>query len=207
MIYDIEKFEKNADAYDKICERWSQIRDKSPINLCVVRFAELLEKNCRVLDVGCGTGCPIDVFLTEQGFSVVGIDASPKMIEKARALGLKNAQFLTADAAEFFSEEKFGGVVAFDSLWHLSQSRQEEVYKRIAAMLVGGGYFLFTHGKAAGSVEGEMFGEKFFYSALDASYVKEILESCGMKILYATEDYREETTGHRELLVVARKIV
>ncbi|MGN0782303.1 MAG: class I SAM-dependent methyltransferase [Christensenellales bacterium] len=203
----MNNLEKNAAAYDKICERWSRIRDKSPINLCVVRFAELLEKNCRVLDVGCGTGCPIDVFLTEQGFSVVGIDVSPKMIEKARALGLKNAHFLTADAAQYFSEEKFGGVVAFDSLWHLPQSRQEEVYRRIAAMLVCGGYFLFTHGKTAGSAEGEMFGEKFFYNALDASFVKEILEGCGMKILSMTEDYREETTGHRELLVVAKKII
>lgn len=142
----MNNLEKNAAAYDKICERWSRIRDKSPINLCVVRFAELLEKNCRVLDVGCGTGCPIDVFLTEQGFSVVGIDVSPKMIEKARALGLKNAHFLTADAAQYFRKKNSAvsslstpcGLAAEQTGGGLSAHCGDACRRR---------YFLFTHGK------------------------------------------------------------
>ena len=60
---------------------------------------------------------------------------------------------------------------------------------------------MFTHGKREGETSGEMFGEKFFYCAHDMS----ALRRNGMEIVALTEDYREETTGHRELLVVARK--
>lgn len=143
--------------------------------------------------------------MSGQGFSVTGIDVSARMLEKARKLNLKNARFLLADAAEYFSDEQFGGVIAFDSLWHLSRNKQLEAYFRIGAMLKRGGYFLFTHGKREGETSGEMFGEKFFYCAHDMSAVTDVLRRNGMEIVALTEDYREETTGHRELLVVARK--
>src|SRR5260221_11337299 len=41
----------------------------------------------RVLDVGCGDG-PLTKKLVELGCEVVGVDASPAMIEAAKALGL-----------------------------------------------------------------------------------------------------------------------
>lgn len=201
----VADFEKNAAAYDAICDSWAETRNKSPINRCVVQFAALLEKGCHVLDIGCGTGFPIDAYLSGQGFSVTGIDVSARMLEKARKLNLKNARFLLADAAEYFPDEQFGGVIAFDSLWHLSRYKQLEAYFRIGAMLKRGGYFLFTHGKREGETSGEMFGEKFFYCAHDMSAVTDVLRRNGMEIVALTEDYREETTGHRELLVVARK--
>lgn len=66
----VADFEKNAAAYDAICDSWAETRNKSPINRCVVQFAALLEKGCHVLDIGCGTGFPIDAYLSGQGFSV-----------------------------------------------------------------------------------------------------------------------------------------
>lgn len=161
----VADFEKNAAAYDAICDSWAETRNKSPINRCVVQFAALLEKGCHVLDIGCGTGFPIDAYLSGQGFSVTGIDVSARMLEKARKLNLKNARFLLADAAEYFSDEQFGGVIAFDSLWHLSRNKQLEAYSHIGAMLKRGGYFLFTHGKREGETSGEMFGENFLLRA------------------------------------------
>ena len=89
----VADFEKNAAAYDAICDSWAETRNKSPINRCVVQFAALLEKGCHVLDIGCGTGFPIDAYLSGQGFSVTGIDVSARMLEKARKLNLKNARF------------------------------------------------------------------------------------------------------------------
>ena len=40
----VADFEKNAAAYDAICDSWAETRNKSPINRCVVQFAALLEK-------------------------------------------------------------------------------------------------------------------------------------------------------------------
>ena len=41
----------------------------------------------RILDVGCGDG-PLTKKLVELGCEVVGVDASPAMIEAAKAMGL-----------------------------------------------------------------------------------------------------------------------
>lgn len=46
------------------------------INQCIVDFANNLSPNSRVLDIGCGTGYPIALYLSKQGFQVTGIDIS-----------------------------------------------------------------------------------------------------------------------------------
>lgn len=56
----------------------------------------------RILDVGCGDG-PLTKKLVDVGCEVVGIDASPAMIEAAKALGL-NAYVMDGQALNFNSE-------------------------------------------------------------------------------------------------------
>ena len=76
----------------------------------------------------------------------------------------------------------------------------------MASLIKKGGYFIFTHGKKDGEIYGEMMGQTFYYSALDAEEVKKILISEGFEIISFTENYKERTTGDRELLVEARKL-
>ena len=67
----------------------------------------------RVLDLGCGTGEHAR-FLVEQGFEVVGVDASASMIEQALAEPLPAAlSFVHGDAAELeqITDGDFGGAV------------------------------------------------------------------------------------------------
>lgn len=160
----VADFEKNAAAYDAICDSWAETRNKSPINRCVVQFAALLEKGCHVLDIGCGTGFPIDAYLSGQGFSVTGIDVSARMLEKARKLNLKNARFLLADAAEYFSDEQFGGVIAFDSLWHLSEISSLKRIFILAPCLKGADIFCLPTEKERGRRR-ERCSEKNFFTA------------------------------------------
>ncbi len=49
-----------------------------------------------VLDAGCGTG-PLSAWLAAQGARVTGLDASPRMIARARDRGLTGATFAVAD--------------------------------------------------------------------------------------------------------------
>ena len=75
----------------------------------------------------------------------------------------------------------------------------------IASVLEQGGKFIFTHGRTDGEVTGTMYGEKFYNSALDGEKVRRLLTENGFEILSFTEDYKEETTGNRDLLVIAEK--
>ena len=192
--------------YDEICPQWDEYRKKTSVNKCIADFSRRLKPNSSILDVGCGTGYPIDFFLSERGFRITGIDSSAKMIEKAASLKLKNTEYHVADLFGFRTEEKFDAIIAFDCLWHICHDNQKYIYGTIASLIKKGGYFIFTHGKKDGEIYGEMMGQTFYYSALDAEEVKKILISEGFEIISFTENYIERTTGDRELLVEARKL-
>lgn len=55
-------------------------------------------KGQRVLDVACGEGLLASI-LTDDGASVVGVDAAPDLIEAARARRINRAAFVVADAS------------------------------------------------------------------------------------------------------------
>jgi len=97
----------------------------------------------RVLDVCCGTGY-LAGLLTERGYKVTGIDASPAMIEHARA-NVPAAEFQVCDATAFHLRGHFAAAVCtFDSLNHiLSAEGLEAALRNTAAALKPGAPFVF----------------------------------------------------------------
>jgi 2-polyprenyl-3-methyl-5-hydroxy-6-metoxy-1,4-benzoquinol methylase len=97
----------------------------------------------RILDVGCGSGWTT-TFLAESGYSPVGIDLAPAMIEMAqrrtRRVGVE-ARFHVADMETFSLGERFDAMLVFDALHHTL--RQEATVERVAEHLVPGGWVLF----------------------------------------------------------------
>ena len=197
---------KVAAAYDAACNDWNALRKNCVINTCIAQFESLLDRGCRVLDIGCGTGFPVAKYFSDGGFRVTGMDVSEKMIEKANAQRLENAEFFVCDFMKFDASCKYGAAIAFDSLWHIPFVAQEKIYQKVSKLLECGGYFLFTHGRRESEMWGEMFGEKFYYSALGGEKLRRLLIDGGFDIIRYEEDYKEKTTGSRELLVVAKKI-
>jgi len=84
-----------------------------------------LSPNSRVLEIGCGTG-RFMYELLHKGFEVVGLDASPHMLEesKARNSQFVNAKFVLAEGADIkFPAEAFDFVY---SIRVLNQVESEE---------------------------------------------------------------------------------
>ncbi len=80
-------------------------RDFLPIEKQVLEFAR-----GRVLDIGCGAGRHA-LYLQRRGLEVVGIDSSPRMVELARARGVKDARVTNACGRLPFDDGEFDTVI------------------------------------------------------------------------------------------------
>jgi len=102
-----------------------------------------LPDRARILDVCCGSGY-LAGLLAGRGYRVTGFDASPAMIDLARAHA-PQARFEVADATSFRTRAKFDAAVCtFDSLNHiLDPVDLTAAFRRIAAALKPGALFAF----------------------------------------------------------------
>ncbi len=100
-----------------------------------------------VLDLGCGTG-NITLELAERGYDMIGLDASPEMLEiameKARERE-KEILFLHQDMTEFELYGTVGAMVcALDGVNYLTEEGQlERMLKLLHYYLDPGGIFIF----------------------------------------------------------------
>ena len=108
----------------------------------------------KVLDVGCGTGRVVSLAATLVGDEgrVVGIDASPKMIELARERVRKEgtkAEFRTAVMEELsFAESSFDVVLSSQALHHVPRDAKVRAVREMLRVLRPGGRLLILdHGK------------------------------------------------------------
>ena len=70
--------------YDEIGERYANDRGHWPSNRYLGRFSRNLPRTAKILDLGCGTGVPIDRYLIGKGHEVVGLDISDRQLALAR---------------------------------------------------------------------------------------------------------------------------
>ncbi|MEN2402474.1 class I SAM-dependent methyltransferase [Flavobacterium sp. MC2016-06] len=194
----------NKDSYNKIIENWIKARNNAIVNKPILDFAARIKPEGNILDIGCGTGLPIAKYFSMNNFSITGIDASSKMIETAKSNKIENAEFLICDFFDFNSDQKFNGIIAWDSLFHFPKQRQIEIYRKVYDLLLPGGYFLFTHGKEEGEHVDKMFGESFYYSCLSRDFVLNLMTEIGFEIEYSIENFVEEN-DQRDWVVLARK--
>ncbi|MCL1928594.1 MAG: class I SAM-dependent methyltransferase [Treponema sp.] len=194
----------NETSYNNIAEKWAEVQSKSSPSKLVTDFSSKIKPNGKILDIGCGTGYPNTKYLSDNGFSITGIDISENMLKKAIEQKIKNANFYLSDFYKYKPAEKYDGIIAFDSFFHFSKRRQKEIYKKVSDWINTGGYLLFTHGNEDSEIEGNMFGEVFYYSALNTKEVHKLLLKSGFKIELSIEKYKEENI-ERDLVILAKK--
>ena len=113
---------------------------------------KLLKRSCipvrTVLDLACGTG-ELTAILTERGYEMIGVDASPDMLSQAR----QKAEDLTGEPPVFLNQsmpelDLYGTVDAavccLDSLNYLTSPRDvQKTLERLHLFISPGGLLVF----------------------------------------------------------------
>ena len=116
--------------------------------LCALLCAARVQPGHTILDLACGTGT-YTCALLQQGYDVIGVDASPDMLhialEKAQALGLPVPLLLCQRLEDL---DLYGtaqaAVCLTDSLNHLARpARVRRFFRRLALFLEPGAPFIF----------------------------------------------------------------
>ena len=135
-----------------------------------------------VLDLGCGAGQPVARWLVERGFRVTGIRPSPSLITICRER-FPEAAWQVADMRQMALGERFDGLIAWHSLFHLTPDDQRPLFPRLAAHAGPGAILMFTSGWGEGVRIGEWQGEPLYHASLDPDEYRRLLADNGFELL------------------------
>jgi 2-polyprenyl-3-methyl-5-hydroxy-6-metoxy-1,4-benzoquinol methylase len=140
-------------------ETWRHVYDEHLVDGFLGPVPDLVDRlraGARVLDLGCGTGHAVNVMARAFPRSTFeGIDIATAAIADAEAeraaMGLPNAAFTVADAADLAPERPYDVITAFDAIH--DQAAPDEVLRRVRAALAPDGVFVMVDAKFATRLE------------------------------------------------------
>ncbi|MDO3666716.1 class I SAM-dependent methyltransferase [Acinetobacter higginsii] len=181
--------------YQQHAREWIELRGKVlSEKVWLNRFLTLLPSSASILDLGCGSAQPIAAYFIAQGHQVTGMDASEYMIEMARQ-SFPEQVWVQQDFREYFTEQKFQGILAWDSFFHLTHDDQRNMFKRFAEYAQSGTALMFSSGPTQGEAIGSLCGEPLYHASLSAEEYQTLLQDNGFKLIkMIAEDV--ECTGH-----------
>ena len=168
-------YERHAAAFDR--QRGRQLFERGWLN----RFAALIPPGGTVLDLGCGMGEPVAKHLVEAGFRVTGVDSSPSLIAFCRAR-FPEQEWQVADMRGLALGRRFGGILAWDSFFHLDHEDQRRMFRVFRDHAVAGAALMFTSGPSHGVALGSFEGETLFHASLDPDEYRALLAANGFSV-------------------------
>ncbi|MCA0199850.1 MAG: class I SAM-dependent methyltransferase [Proteobacteria bacterium] len=175
-------YQRHAAAWDK--ERGRTLCERPWLD----RFRAALPSDRSVLDLGCGAGEPLARYLIEQGDRVTGVDSSPALIDIARRR-FPNERWMTDDMRTVSFSERFGGILAWDSFFHLTPDDQRAMFPVFAAYAAPGAALMFTSGPKFGEAIGNYQGDALYHASLDAAEYRARLAEHGFRVMaHVVED-------------------
>jgi SAM-dependent methyltransferase len=167
------------------------------------RLCAFVPEGGRILDLGCGAGEPVARYLIEQGYEVTGVDFAEPILDIARRR-FPNQRWVHADMRALDLDDRFDGIVGWDSFFHLTMDEQRSLIPRLVQHLKPGGGLLLTVGPSAGEVTGTVEGETVYHASLSRDEYEALFNAAGLALAaYAAED--PDCDYHTILIASARR--
>lgn len=152
------------------------------------RFRTVMPQGAAVLDLGCGSGEPVARFLIDAGHRVTGVDSSTTLISLCRSR-FPAQNWLVADMRDLCLGDRFGGIIAWNSFFHLTPDDQRAMWTVFRNHAAPGAALMFTSGPRAGEAIGEYQGEALYHSSLDPADYEVLANAHGFDVVsYVPED-------------------
>lgn len=188
--------------YNQIAEIYHQNREEIDHIKYLTEFTKFIMPGSTILDLGCGSGKPIDRFLADKGYSIIGVDISERLIQLAQSF-VPSGRYHVADMMDLqpgaFSVE---GVISYHSIFHLPRAHHAEMINKIFSFLKPGGYMLITMGAVAYEGSRKYHGADMYWSQHGSEENTKIVKSAGFEII---KDEIETSSGQSFQVIIAKK--
>ena len=179
--------DKVAQYFDERADEWEASGgcERNRVQGAVLSLA-CVQEGDRVLDLGCGTGVMIPLYLEAKVASATGVDLSTRMVACAREKfqGVEGVDFIAADALDLDENHPYDAVVIYNAYPHFMD--KPALVEKVYRLLKPGKRFVVAHGKGkddinrhhqavaagvssglrAASVESELWRTRFDIEAL-----------------------------------------
>jgi SAM-dependent methyltransferase len=154
--------------YERHARHWVTDRSRTGVSFekpWLDRLIAVLPADKEILDIGCGSGEPIADYMIAQGYDITGVDSSPTLISYCRNRH-PDHRWLVADMRIMAIGTRFTGLIAWDSLFHLSPDDQRLMFPVFRAHAAPGAGLLFTSGPRHGEGIGDFHGDPLYHASL-----------------------------------------
>jgi 2-polyprenyl-3-methyl-5-hydroxy-6-metoxy-1,4-benzoquinol methylase len=189
--------------YDKVSEVYrSDIdNDDKYITWCQ-RILELRPNPKTALDIGCGCGIPVCKYFSEHGLQTVGIDISPRQIERAKTLA-PQATYICDDYLST-NNNQYDIITAFYSIIHIDRTLHKRVFEKLYNQLSDSGIAVVTvgHDEWEGYEDNWLGveGAKMYWSHYSVDKYHEMLSTMNFNVML-DEFIPEGNSGHNNLWI------
>lgn len=189
--------------YNNCANTYSENRDLFSNNEYLEDLEKRLTPTSNILDLGCGSGIPIDKYFLDKGHRITGIDISEEQIKLARE-NLPSGSFFVGDMSAIdYPPNSFDAVVSFYAIFHIPREEHLALFAKLFALLKDGGYLLVTMGFSDWEgVEEDFHGVKMYWSHYDRATNIEMIKDAGFNIVY---DMVDTSGGERHPVILGRK--
>jgi SAM-dependent methyltransferase len=169
--------------YDRHADDWTRDRSNKLFEApWLDRFLALIPTGASILDIGCGSAEPIGRYFIERGYEVIGTDSSPALIDICKGR-FPDQEWIVADMRALSLGRTFGGIIAWDSFFHLCPEDQRKMFPIFRDHAAQNTALMFTSGPSYSEVIGTIWGEPLYHASLNEEEYCSLLDDHGFNVV------------------------